>query len=158
MDVKVVKDNNVIPNIYENELSGIFNRILDVGIKHLIENGGQIMVTETIKKATVDFHMSSRDSIRWFHTRYLILKASKDKSNRLPLARKLSIANSGVEIVFTNVSGMYAQFRAWMEDTEGYPVVKIPIRKHFAADLKLINIEDQVVKNEGFGVYLGVKI
>lgn len=157
MDVKIVKDNSVMPAIYENEMPGIFNHVLNIGVKHLIENGGQIKQTESIKKATVDFHMSNRDSIRWFDSKYLVLKQSNDKSNKYSAFQKLQRENPKIEIIFTSIGEMYNQFRIWMEDSEGYTPGKIQLRKHFAADLKLIGIEDQVVKHQGLGIYVGLK-
>jgi len=161
MDVPVVKDNRVMPAIYENELAGIFNLVLNVGIKHLLDNGGQIKVTDSMRKATLDFHTKQRDAFRWFDSRYVLLKASKDVSTKRSVEQKLRAANEGVELVFTNVAEMYAQYRMWLEDVEGYNVNKMPIRKHFVADLKLLNIEESVYrideKTVKRGIWLGVK-
>lgn len=142
MDVQVVKDNSVMPAIYENELAGIFNHVLNRGIKHLIENGGQIKVTEHMKKATLMFHTKSRDAIRWFETKYVSLATPTDKSNKYTYEEKIQRANPNVRITFTSISSLYQEFRLWLEDVEGYPANKIPLRKHFAADLKLLGLED----------------
>ena len=162
MDVPVVKDNNVIPTIYENELPGIFNRVLNIGIKHLIENGGQIKVTETMKKATLDFHLHARDSIRWFNEKYVALKPPADTGNKLTMEQKLLKANPGVsEIQFVQFAELYREYKIWLEDVEGYPVGRIQLRKHFAADLELYGIKEAVYKINGStqrGVYIGKKV
>lgn len=161
MDVPVVKDNSVIPAIYENELPGIFNHVLNIGVKHLIENGGQIKVTDEMKKATLDFHLNNRDAVRWFNERYIALKPPIDSSNKYTLEEKLKRANNGVErILFTNMSDMYRDYRAWLEDVEGYPASKIQLKKHFAADLELYGIRELIYKQGGKtarGVYVGEK-
>jgi phage/plasmid-associated DNA primase len=159
MDVPVVKDNTVMPAIYDSELAGIFNRVLNVGIFHLLENGGQIKVTDAMRQMTVDFHMRERDSVRWFNANYTILKQSVDVSKRRTAEQKLGIANPGITIKLTNVSELFNQYRTWLEDYEKVSEHKLPIRKHFAADLKLIGVDDQVLKANGEtvrGVYLGV--
>lgn len=159
MNVQVEKDNTVMPAIYENELPGIFNRVLNIGIKHLIENGGRIKVTDTMKKATLDFHLHNRDAMRWFNQKYVVLKPSKDFDKRTTAEYKLIKANPGVDrVVFTNVSDMYREYRAWLEDVEGYPSGKIQLRKHFAADLELYGVKEAVYKISGQtvrGVYVG---
>jgi hypothetical protein len=160
MDVPVVKDNTVMPAIYENELAGIFNHVLNVGIKHLLENGGQIKVTDSMRRATVEFHTSSRDAIRWFESRYMILANHESKNNKHTIEQKLAYANPGVKIEFVNISSMYQQFRAWLVDEEGWSEHKLPMRKYFAADLKLIGIDDiiyKVDKQSKRGLFVGVK-
>lgn len=159
MDIPVVKDNNVMPAIYENELPGIFNHILNIGVKHLLANNGNIKVTDEMKRATFKFHTQSRDSVRWFETRFVILKKNfTDKSNKISVEDKLKKLNPGVKIIFTTITEMYQQFRAWMEDVEGISINKIPQRKHFATDMKLLLVEDEVFFSNGIskrGVYLG---
>lgn len=159
MDIPVIKDNAVMPAIYEHELPGIFNHILNRGVKHLIENGGQIKVTEKMKKATLDFHTNSRDAVRWFDSCYTTLVYPNDRSNKTSLESKLIGVNPDIKVVFTNISDMYQLFRAWMQDVEGYNINKVPLRKHFAADIKLLGIEDLIIKvGNGVikrGVYIG---
>lgn len=158
MDIPVVKDNSVMPAIYENELPGIFNHILNIGVKHLLANNGNIKVTEEMKLATFKFHTQARDSVRWFESRYVVLKQSEDKSNRMSIEDKLRKANPETKILFTTLSDMYQRFRAWMEDIEGVNSNKIPQRKHFVTDMKLLHIEEGVFKINGVitrGVYLG---
>jgi hypothetical protein len=161
MDVPVIKDNNVMPAIYENELAGIFNHVLNVGVRHLLENNGQIKITDSMRKATLDFHTKQKDSSRWFETRYVLLKPSMDKSNRLSIEEKLQRANPDASITFITITEMYMQYRAWLVDEEGWNENKLPMRKHFAADLKLIGVEDYIVqvgKSElKKGLFLGVK-
>lgn len=161
MDVPVVKDNSIMPAIYENELPGIFNHVLNIGIKHLLENGGQIKVTEAMKKATLAFHTQARDAVRWFESCYVLPKPSTDKSNKYTAIEKIRRANPDHTIELTTISEMYTKFRLWMEDVEGYNVNKIPLRKHFAADLKLVGIEETKIKTGGsdsrYGVFVGVK-
>lgn len=161
MDVPVVKDNSVMPAIYENELAGIFNKVLNVGIKHLIDNNGQIKITEKIKKATLNFHMKSRDAVRWFDQHYLVPVPHNDKSPKATAEMKVKAANPDMEIIFTDISTLYQQFRIWLEDTEGYPASKIPLRKHFASDMKMYGVEDlKTVIGKGtykYGVYIGIK-
>jgi hypothetical protein len=161
MDVPVIKDNNVMPAIYENELAGIFNHVLNVGVKHLLENNGQIKITDSMRKATLDFHTKQKDSIRWFDTRYRLLVIPTDKSNKYTYERKLELCNPHMDITFITVSEMYMQYRAWLVDEEGWNENKLPMRKHFAADLKLIGVEEMVVNMGGKevkkGVFLGVK-
>lgn len=158
MDIPVVKDNEVMPAIYENELPGIFNHILNIGVKHLLVNNGNINMTTEMKAATFKFHTQARDSVRWFETRYTTLKNPEDKSNKTSVEDKLRKANPGVKILFTSISEMYQRFRAWMEDEEGVNSNKIPQRKHFATDMKLLFIEDGIYKINGVvkrGLYLG---
>lgn len=161
MDVPVVKDNSVMPAIYENELAGIFNHVLNVGVKHLLENNGQIRITDSMRKATLDFHTKQKDSTRWFESRYCLLKPSMDKSNRLSIEQKLQRENVGVEITFSTVTEMYTQYKTWLVDEEGWNENKLPLRKHFASDLKLIGVCDGIVKFPGNeikqGLFLGVK-
>lgn len=161
MDVPVVKDNTVIPAIYENEMAGIFNHVVNIGVKHLLDNGGQISVSDTMKKATLTFHTKSRDSIRWFETRYIALKQSTDKSNKKTAEQKIREANKGVVLWLTSISELYQQFRIWLEDEEGWNANKLPLRKHFAADLKLLGIEDSKIvidkQSSKYGVYVGLK-
>lgn len=149
MDVAFVKDNSIMPAIYENELAGIFNHVLNVGVKHLLENGGQIKVTDSMKLATLKFHTGNRDAIRWFELMYMVLKVSKDKNNKTSVEEKLKIVNPNTDIVFTTVSEMYQAFRIWMMDVEGVSEHKLLMRKYFAADIKLLGIEDQVFKING---------
>jgi len=161
MDVQVEKDNTVIPAIYENELAGIFNHVMNTGMKHLIENGGRIKVTTEMKKATLDFHLNNRDAVRWFNEKYIALKASTDLSNKTTAEEKLRRANSGVDrILLTNLSEMYREYKAWLEDVEGYSSGRIQLRKHFVADLELYGIKESVYKVSGQilrGVYVGLK-
>jgi len=53
------------------------------------------------------------------------------------------------------------QYRAWLVDEEGWNENKMPMRKHFAADLKLIGVDETVVNMGGKevkkGLFLGVK-
>ena len=157
MNVPVVKDNRVMPEIYENELAGIFNHVINIGVKHLIDNNGIIQVSDTMKRATLSFHTDARDSIRWFNQHWDKPVQGKDKSNKTTLIQKLHRANPKAVIESTSISELYAAFRLWLEDTEGYSVHKIPIRKHFAADLELIGVKDEVLKIEGQtfrGIYL----
>jgi len=162
MDVPVIKDNNVMPSIYENELAGIFNHVLNQGVKHLLDNNGQIHVTESMKKATLDFHTKQKDSTRWFDSKFVLLRQPSDKSNKYTLQQKLAMANPGVQIVFTTTSVMYQEFRVWLTIEEGWNENKVPIRKYFTADMKLIGIEDTVNKidkqQQKWGVFLGQKI
>jgi len=161
MDVPVVKDNNVMPAIYENELAGIFNHVLNVGVKHLLENNGQIKVTDSMRKATLDFHTKQKDSTRWFETRYRLLIVPTDKSNKYTYERKLQLCNPYMEIVFITISEMYMQYRAWLVDEEGWNENKLPMRKHFAADLKLIGVDEMTINMGGKevkkGLFLGAK-
>lgn len=160
MDIPVVKDNNVMPAIYENELAGIFNHVLNIGVKHLLENQGQIKITDSMRRATVEFHTKQRDAVRWFETRYMLLQPHESKNNKHTIEQKLRMTNPGIDIEFVNVSGMYQQFRSWLIDDEGWPENKLPMRKYFAADIKLIGIEDTVFKMDGQikkGVFVGVK-
>ena len=158
MDTRVEKDNSVIPAIYENELAGIFNKVLNVGVKHLIKNRGQIVVSDDVKRATMNFHMSGRDAVRWFDDNYIVLQGSKlQQGSKLDKLRK---ANPGVEVAFVSIADMYSAFRIWMEDVEGYPVNKIPLRKHFVQDLKIYGVEEEVYKMNGTakrGVFVGLK-
>lgn len=158
MDVCIVKDNRVMPEIYENELAGIFNHVINVGVKHLIEHNGTIHVTQSMKKATLAFHTDARDSIRWFNLHFIKPEIKgTGKSNQLTLIQKLRKANPKETIDLMCISDLYAAFRLWLEDTEGYNVHKLPIRKHFAADLELIGVKDEVLKIEGQtyrGLYL----
>lgn len=159
MDVKVEKDNNVMPAIYE-ELDGIFNNVLNVGLKHLLKHNGQIKANDKVKLATLKFHMNGRDSVRWFDENFVQLKASKDLSNRHTMEEKLRQANPNTTIIQTTISAMYQDFRTWMEDVEGYAMHKIPIRKYFMADLKLYGVEESVLKVNGTpirGLFLGKK-
>jgi len=161
MDVQVEKDNTVIPAIYENELAGIFNHVMNIGMKHLIENGGRIKVTSEMKKATLDFHLNNRDAMRWFNEKYIVLKPALDNSNKATAEQKLLKANPGVsKVVFTNVSEMYRDYRAWLEDVEGYSASRIQLKKHFAADLELYGLKEAVYKIAGSplrGMYIGIK-
>ncbi len=160
MDVKVEKDNAVMPLIYD-EVAGIFNYVLNVGIRHLIEQGGQIKITDKMRAATVAFHTKERDAVRWFESKYFKLKASTDKSNTKPLKTKLLACNGGAEPFLTSVTDMYQQYRTWLEDVEGYPTSRIQIRKYFADDLRNYGIEDSVIFEGGKtfrGIYVGVKL
>jgi len=160
MNIRVEKDNNIMPAIYENELPGIFNHILNTGIKHLIENGGQIKQTEEMKQATINFHTREKDAVRWFNLNYCKLKQSEDKSNKRTLEEKLVLANPGTQIKFVTVTELYKEFLVWLEDVEGYTQNKLPIRKYFAADLKLIGVEDQVIfskKEVKKGLFIGLE-
>jgi len=161
MDVQVEKDNTVIPAIYENELAGIFNHVMNTGMKHLIENGGRIKVTGEMKKATLDFHLNNRDAVRWFNEKYIALKPPLDSNNKKTVEQKLLHANPNVErVLFTNSAEMYRDYRAWLEDVEGYSSGRIQLKKHFAADLELYGIKEGVYKIAGNtvrGVYIGIK-
>lgn len=160
MDVQVEKDNTVMPAIYENELAGIFNHVLNIGIKHLIENVGKIKVTSDMKKATLDFHLHARDSIKWFNENFCALRPPVEAGNKLTLQQKYEKANEGVTVKLTTMADMYRNFRAWLEDVEGYPLSKIPLRKYFAADLELYGVKETVIKVAGKtdrGVYVGLK-
>jgi hypothetical protein len=155
MNVKVEKDNNVMPAIFE-ELPGIFNHVLNIGIKHLIENNGTIKQTEELKKNTLQFHTGQRDAVRWFDSFYALPNRTEDKSNKLELLDKLKKVNKE-PLVLKTVSELYREFRLWCEDVEGYPQSKIPLRKHFAQDLELVNVRDEVFKIGGKpvrGLYL----
>lgn len=162
MDVPVVKDNSVMPAIYENELPGIFNKVLNIGVKHLIENGGQITVTDTMKKATLDFHLHARDSIRWFDEKYIALKPPLDTNNKLTVDQKFLKANPKVsKVSFLQIAELYREYRSWLEDVEGYPANKIQLRKHFAADLALYGVKEGIYKIGGSpqrGVYIGHQV
>lgn len=160
MDVQVEKDNTVMPAIYENELAGIFNHVLNIGIKHLIENVGKIKVTNDMKKATLDFHLHARDSIKWFNENFQALRPPIESGNKLTLQQKYEHANPKVVVKLTTMADMYRSFRAWLEDVEGYPLSKIPLRKYFAADLELYGVKETVIKVAGKadrGVYVGLK-
>lgn len=158
MDVQVKKDNTIMPAIYDNELAGIFNHVVNDGLKHLIENGGQIHITDAMRQATVDFHMRERDSVRWFKDNYTVPKESSDKSNRLTAKQKLEKANDELKIELFTVSEMYKKFKDYMTDEENMPEIRVQMRKHFAQDLKLIGIEDKVYKTAtektDWGIYL----
>lgn len=149
MDVKVIKDNTVMPAIYEHELAGIFNHVLNTGMRHLIEHGGQIEVTDAMRKATEEFHMRERDSVRWFKDYYTVLKLSTDKTNKLTAAQKLQAANKGTNIIETSVTKLYLLYKDYLIEKEGVPENKIQLRKHFAADLKIIGVEDVMVNKPG---------
>jgi len=149
MDIKVIKDNSVLPAIYENELAGIFNHILNIGIKHLIDNGGQIKITDAMRQATVDFHMRDRDSVRWFKENYVVLEESKDKSNKLTALQKYEQANLKIKIAETSISKLYDTYWQYMTDIEHVPANKVQLRKHFAQDLKQIGVEDTLTKQPG---------
>jgi hypothetical protein len=160
MNVPVVKDNSVMPAIYENELAGIFNHVVNIGIKHLLENNGTIKQTEEMRKTTFDFHMKEREAVRWFNDKYVVLHRPDSRNNRLTLEQKYRYTNTDVQVVLTSVSAMYQEFRTWLEDVEGWPINRIPLRKHFAADLKLMGLEEIVYKENGTskrGVYVGKK-
>lgn len=161
MDVTVIKDNSVMPAIYENEMAGIFNHVLNIGIKHLLENNGQIKVTDTMRKATLDLHTGTLDAVRWFESRYTILKETVNKrSTKIKAQEKIRAQNPKQKILFTTVSEMYQQFRVWMQDVEGYNESRLPLRKHFAQDLKNYGIEDQVFRENDTikrGVYIAEK-
>lgn len=159
MDVKVEKDNTVMPAIYE-EVAGIFNYVLNIGIKHLIQNGGQIKITERMKEATIAFHTRERDAVRWFTSKYSKLIESTDKSTKQTVLEKLQKANKGTRIVFVTISEMYQEYRSWLEDVEGYPEMRIQLRKHFAEDLKNIGIVEAIYRVENElkrGVFVGEK-
>jgi len=159
MNVAVDKDNSVMPAIYENELPGIFNHVLNIGIKHLLDNNGVIVQSNTMRRATLDFHMSEREAVRWFALKYKTLNPSDSKNNKLTLEHKLKSANPDVNVVLTSMSEMYQAFRIWLEDVEGWSEHRLPLRKHFAADLKMVGIEEHVILVEGRsirGVYVGV--
>lgn len=157
MDVKVEKDNSVMPPIYE-EVAGIFNYILNIGVKHLIENGGQIKITDAMRAATIEFHTKERDAVRWFESRYVKLKSSSDKSNRATVLQKLAAANPGIAIKQVTISEMYQAYRAWLEDVEGYPTNRIQIRKHFAEDLKNYGVAEAIFKSQNGASFRGVFI
>lgn len=160
MDTEVKKDNTVIPAIYENELAGIFNRVLNRGVKHLIENNGQVKVTEEMKQASMRFHMDAKDSIRWFNSKYVVLKPPVGGSTKTTIEQKYKQANPGIKIVFLTVSEMYADFRVWAEDVEGIPINKILQRKYFVADLKLYGVDSDVYRLGSTiqrGVWVGQK-
>jgi hypothetical protein len=145
MDVKVVKDNSVIPAIYENELAGIFLKVLDIGMKHLIENNGQIKISEAMQKKTTDFHIGSRDSIRWFNMHYEIPNPPSDRlmrSTKLTKFEKYQKENPNKKLVRISITELHRRFKIWMEDVEGYPAQKIPVRKFFAQDLELIGVTE----------------
>lgn len=160
MDVKIEKDNSVMPAIYEHELAGIFNHILNIGIRHLIENGGQIKITEKMRQATIDFHTRERDSVRWFKSLYLVPKPTTDKSNKRSIDEKMKLANPNTTVKYTSITQLYQEYRTWMMDNEGVPESKIQLRKHFAADLKLIGIYDDQVFRAGkakeYGVFVAL--
>lgn len=148
MDVAIVKDNNIMPPILD-EVAGIFNHILNVGIKHLLDNGGQIKITDAMRAATLEHHMGEKDAMRWYATKYVKLKEASTKSNKLSAIGKLQAANKGVRIEQTQISDMYESFRIWSELTEGIPVNRIQLRKHFAKDLEYYGIKETVYKDEG---------
>ena len=162
MDVRVEKDNTVMPAIYDNELAGIFNHILNIGIKHLIENGGQIKITDAMRKATEDFHMRDKDAILWFRSRYIVPKVSEEKSNKFTALQKLQKQNPKLDIELISISKMYGLYREWLVTEEGgyVPEIKIQIRKHFAEDLKNIGIVETLYKLQNGdserGIYLHV--
>lgn len=152
MDVKVEKDNSVMPAIYEKELAGIFNHVVNIGLKHLIQNNGQIKQTERMRRATLDFHTNERDSIKWFNSLYEVPKQSTDTSKRKTAEQKLREANDGKLPVLVSSAELYREFKIWMEDEEGYHPSRIPLRKHFASDLKLIGAAETVYKVDGKAV------
>lgn len=158
MDVKVQKDNSVIPAIYENELAGIFLKVLDIGMKHLIENNGQIKISEAMQKKTTDFHIGSRDSIRWFNQHYEVPNQPSDKllrSTKLSKLEKYQKENPKKKIVRISITELHRQFKMWMEDVEGFNVNKIPVRKYFAQDLELIGVtETKDAETKQMCVYL----
>lgn len=161
MNVPVIKDNTVMPAIYENELAGIFNRVLSIGLKHLIDNGGQIKRTEKIEKATLDFHMSGKDITRYMeYKNYVPLRAPTIVSTKTSQKEKYEQVNPGVKIIQTSLTDMYADFRVWMEDVEGYHVSKVLLRKFFVKDLADYNIQEQVYREKSGlkrGVFIGQK-
>lgn len=159
MDIQFVKDNAVMPAIYENELAGIFNHILNVGVKHLIDNAGQIYVTDAMRQATVDFHMRERDSVRWFNENYTTLKVPIKDNRKVTIQRKFEDANPDFTVSLRKLSDMYNSYRDWLKD-EGYSEFKMPLRKYFTTDLKMIGIEESVYFIDGRperGIYLGTK-
>lgn len=149
MDVRVEKDNAIMPAIYEQELAGIFNHVLNVGIKHLLANNGQIKQTAAMRQATVDFHTREKESVRWFHAHYIVPIAPSNTSTKEDYLAKLRKANPGKELQFATITMLYPLWRAYLEDVEGLHTSRIPLRKHFAADLKLIGIEDLSIRVNG---------
>lgn len=159
MDVKVEKDNAVMPPIY-GEVAGIFNYVLNIGIKHLIEHGGQIKITDSMRAATVRHHMHERDAIRWFESTYTKLNASVDKSTKTTAEEKLRKANPDAEIVMIQVSGLYQEYRSWLTDSEGVPESRVQLRKHFVEDLKNYGVVDGIIREKSGlkrGVFVGQK-
>lgn len=157
MDVKFEKNNAVMPPIFD-EVAGIFNYVLNIGIKHLIENNGQIKVTEKMRRATIDLHTKERDAVRWFESLYFKLKQSTDKSNRLSVLQKLEKENPRVKVVFVNVTEMYQHYRTWLIDYEGYSENRLQLRKHFAEDLKNYGVADGIYlvgKEQKRGIFVG---
>lgn len=163
MDVKFEKDNNVMPSIYD-EVAGVFNYVLNIGVKHLIENNGQIKITEAMRSATLRHHMNERDAVRWFESKYHKLLESKDKgthSKKATALQKLADANPGAVIELIQVGGLYQEYRSWLVDSEGYPENRIQLRKHFLEDLKNYGVFDGLIREkEGVkrGIYVGQKI
>ena len=156
MDVKVEKDNAVMPAIYD-EVAGVFNHILNVGVKHLLENGGQILVTENMRRTTMLFHMKEKDAVRWFEAFYFKPAQPDNKSTKLPYEDKLKKANPGAMLVLTNITELYQKYKSWLEDIEGYSAGKLQLRKHFAADLKNYGIDEALIRLDGKvvrGVYV----
>jgi phage/plasmid-associated DNA primase len=159
MNVKVEKDNTVMPEIYE-EVAGIFNHVLNIGVRHLIENVGQIKITGAMRDATVQFHTRGKDAVRWFESKYFKLKQSNDFGKQKSLKQKLYAINGGVEPQFMTVTSMYQEYRTWLEDEEGYAPSRLQLRKHFAEDLRNYGVEDGLIKENGEvsrGVYVGRK-
>lgn len=160
MDVKVEKDNNVMPPIFE-EVAGIFNYVLNVGVKHLIENGGQIKITDSMRAATLRHHMNERDAVRWFEAKYIKLTKSTDKSAKAGLLYKLAKVNPGVVIKLVTMAEMYIDYRSWLVDVEGYPESKVQIRKYFVEDLKNYGVSEEIFREKEAikrGIYVGEKL
>ena len=160
MDVPVIKDNSVMPAIFENELAGIFNLVLNIGIKHLLESNGQIKRTDEMRQITLRVHTQQRDAVRWFDSQYFVLKQSDNKNIKLSMLRKLQDANPQANIALVAISDMYQRFRTWMELIEGNPESRIPLRKHFASDLEALGIKEtqyRIDEKRVFGCYVGIK-
>lgn len=154
MDIPVIKDNSVMPAIYEHELAGIFNHIVNRGVKYLIDNKGTILQTAEMIQATRKLHTDSKDAIVWFNQHYTLPTQPTDKSNKLSMLQKLNKVNKG-RVIMVTLSEMYQQFRIWMEDVEGHHVGKLPPRKFFTQDLAIAGIKEGLIKVGGT-VYRGI--
>lgn len=158
MRVQVEKDNSVMPPIFE-EVAGIFNYVLNIGIKHLIENDGRIKVTDAMRAVTLEHNMGERDAVRWFGTKYYKLKKSNVKS-KISAVAKLYHKNEYAQIELVTFSDMYRQFRDWLVDVEGFNEGKLQLRKHFVKDLNDYGIYEDVHrigKEMKRGAYVGVR-
>lgn len=156
MDVQFVKDNAVMPAIYEHEMAGIFNHVVNIGVKHLIENNGTIVQSEEMRSKTIAFHTGQRDSIRWFTSHYELPQYPDKLTRTGSLADKLTRFNRR-SVTLTSISELYREFRVWLEDEEGVHVSRIPVRKYFSQDLEAANIKERNVKvgeNVVRGLYL----